>query len=293
MMYRWIPWGTFTLPTFIIICIRKVTPDGTISTVAGNGERGFIGDGGPAVAAQLTIPPVYRWIPWEIYIADINNQRIRKVTPDGTITTVAGNEGYGFSGDGGPAVEAQLSYPYGVTVDSLGNIYIADIGNQRIRKVTPDGTISTVAGNGEQGFSGDGGPAVEAQLSDPHGVTVDSLGNIYIADIGNQRIRKVTPGGTISTVAGNGGFGFSGDGGPAVAARLRHPYDVAVDSLGNIYIADYYNHRIRKVTPDGTINTVAGNGEWGFSGDGGPAVAAQLSYSHWYIGGFPGEHIHC
>jgi YD repeat-containing protein len=271
--------GNIYIADFYNYCIRKVTPGGTITTVAGNGERGFIGDGGPAVEAQLDHPPsVSMDSLGNLYIADINNQRIRKVTPDGTITTVAGNEGYGFSGDGGPAVEAQLSYPYGVTVDSLGNIYIADIGNQRIRKVTPDGTISTVAGNGEQGFSGDGGPAVEAQLSDPHGVTVDSLGNIYIADIGNQRIRKVTPGGTISTVAGNGGFGFSGDGGPAVAARLRHPHDVAVDSVGNIYIADYYNHRIRKVTPDGTINTVAGNGEWGFSGDGGPAVAAQLSY---------------
>ena len=257
--------------------IRKVDSTGTITTIAGTGELGFSGDGGPAVEAELYDPAgVAVDSAGNLYIADSGNQRIRKVDLTGTITTIAGTGEFGFSGDGGPAVEAELHSPRGVAVDSAGNLYIADSRNRRIRKVDSTGTITTIAGTGEFGFSGDGGPAVEAELRSPRGVAVDSAGNVYIADSGNRRIRKVDSTGTITTIAGTGEFGFSGDGGPAVEAELRSPYGVAVDSAGNVYIADVIDQRIRKVDSTGTITTIAGTGEFGFSGDGGPAVEAEL-----------------
>ena len=257
--------------------IRKVDLTGTITTIAGTGEFGFSGDGGPAVEAELHSPRgVAVDSAGNLYIADSRNRRIRKVDSTGTITTIAGTGEFGFSGDGGPAVEAELRSPYGVAVDSAGNVYIADVIDQRIRKVDSTGTITTIAGTGEFGFSGDGGPAVEAELRRPYGVAVDSAGNVYIADVIDQRIRKVDSTGTITTIAGTGEFGFSGDGGPAVEAELRRPYGVAVDSAGNVYIADVSNQRIRKVDSTGTITTIAGTGEFGFSGDGGPAVEAEL-----------------
>jgi sugar lactone lactonase YvrE len=182
-----------------------------------------------------------------LYIADGGNGRIRKVS-GGTITTVAGNGRGVFSGDGGPATSASLHSPTGVALDSAGNLYIADRGNNRIRKVT-GGTITTVAGNGTMGFSGDGGPATSASLV-PVAVTVDSAGNIYVADSFGNRIRKIS-GGTITTVAGNGTMGFSGDGGPATSASLGNPFygtlGVSVDAAGNLYIADNGNNRIREV----------------------------------------------
>ena len=253
--------------------IRKVS-GGTISTVAGNGKHFFSGDGGPATSASL-------WYPFgvavdsagNLYIADTYNHRIRKVS-GGTITTVAGNGSGGSSGDGGPATSASLSLPRGAAVDSAGNLYIADTANNRIRKVS-GGTITTVAGNGTSGFSGDGGPATSASLNGPGGVGVDSAGNLYIADTGSGRIRKVS-GGTITTVAGNGTSGFSGDGGPATSASLNGPGGVGVDSAGNLYIADTYNNRLRKVT-GGTITTIAGNGAFRYSGDGGPATSASMN----------------
>jgi len=257
--------------------IRKVTPGGTIATVAGNGQSGYSGDGGPATAASLTYPSgVAVDAAGNLYIGDMWNGRIRKVTPAGTITTVAGSWRAGYSGDGGPATAASLNGPQGVAVDAAGNLYIADGDNWRIRKVTPGGTIATVAGSGHQGYSGDGGPATAASLSYPSGVAVDAAGNLYIADRLNNRIRKVTPSGTIATVAGNGQSGYSGDGGPATAASLSYPSGVAVDAAGNLYIADPGNSRIRKVTPAGTITTVVGRWQAGYSGDGGPATAASL-----------------
>jgi sugar lactone lactonase YvrE len=259
--------------------IRKVTPAGTITTVAGNGQYGYSGDGGPATAASLSYPDgVAVDAAGNLYIADYANNRVRKVAATGTITTVAGNEQYGYSGDGGPATAASLKLPYGVAVDATGNLYIADTDNWRVRKVTSAGIITTVAGNGQWGYAGDGGPATAASLSAPWGVAVDAAGNLYIADQGNSRIRKVTPGGTITTLAGNGQYGYSGDGGPATAASLKLLYGVAVDAFGNLYIGDSYNSRVRKVTPGGTITTVAGNGIKGYSGDGGLATAASLSY---------------
>jgi hypothetical protein len=260
-------------------CVRKVTPSGVISTVAGNGIGGFSGDGGPATSAQLNAPSgVAVDTAGNLFIADERNNRIRKVTPGLVISTVAGNGSEGFSGDGGPATAARFYFAEGVAVDTVGNLFIADSGNNRVRKVTPDGMISTVAGNGIGGFGGDGGPATSAQLNYPTGVGVDTAGNLFIADTFNSRVRKVTSSGVISTVAGNGTEGFSGDGGPATSAQLLDPTGVAVDTAGNLFIADRNNHRLRKVTPSGVISTVAGNGTGGFSGDGGPATSAQLNY---------------
>ena len=264
--------------------IRKVTVStGKISTVAGTGTQGSIGDGGAATSAGLSQTfGVAVDSAGNIYIADIDNQRIRKVDTAGKISTVAGNGTYGYSGDGGAATSAELHSPYGVAVDSAGNIYIADSGNSRIRKVDAStGKISTVAGDGTLGYSGDGGAATSAELYLPQGMTVDSAGNIYIADYYNNRIRKVDTSGNISTVAGDGTLGYSGDGGAATSAELYDPSGVAVDSAGNIYIADEYNHRIRKVEAStGKISTVAGNGTGGYSGDGSAATSAELYYPH-------------
>src|SRR5207249_4311136 len=220
-----------------------------------------------------------------LYIADRDNQRIRRITSGGTISTYAGTGTPpssfcgaiamgGFPGDRGPATAAHLNEPVGVALDPAGNLYIAERDNHRIRKVTPGGVISTYAGTGTQGFSGDGGPATGAQLLGPGGVALDPAGNFYIADRNNDRIRRVSTDGPISTYAGTGREGFSGDGGPATAAHLGRPGGVALDSAGNLYIADLGNSRIRKVTPGGTISTDAGNGGYGFWGDGGPATAA-------------------
>jgi hypothetical protein len=264
--------------------VRKVSTSGTITTVAGSGTYGFSGDGGPATNAALSSPQgVALDAAGNLYIADAHNSRVRKVSTSGTITTVAGNGTFGFSGDGGPATDAGLNSPVGVTVDAAGNLYIADSGNHRVRKVSTSGTITTVAGDGTFGFSGDGGPATNASLNIPYGVAVDAAGNLYIADPGNSRVREVAASvppllsGTISTVAGDGTQGFSGDGGPATDAGLSGPYGVAVDAAGNLYIADPGDSRVRKVSTSGTITTVAGNGTTGFSGDGGPATNAGLS----------------
>ena len=262
--------------------IRRVDATGTITTVAGTGEEGYSGDGGPAVQARLGTPQgVAVDGDGNLYIAEFGNSRIRRVNGTGTITTVAGTGEHGYSGDGGSAVQAQLYRPRGVAVDGDGNLYIADTVNNRIRRVDTAGKITTVAGTGERGFTGDGGPAISARLRSPHRVAVDGGGNLYFVDADNNRLRRVDPSGTITTVAGSGepgflGEGYSGDGGPAVQARLREPHGVAVDSDGNLYIADSGNHAIRRVDASGIITTIAGIGVRGFSGDGGPAVQAQL-----------------
>ena len=266
------------LGIFVAMSMGCSAQTGTITTVAGNGTVGFSGDGGQATAAQLTIPTgVAVDSVGNVYIADAGAHRIRKVSAAGVISTVAGNGTPGYSGDGGAATAAQLDFPTAVAVDPSGNLYLVDTGNERIRKVTSEGVISTVAGNGSAGFSGDGGPATAAQLDALDGVAVDSAGNLYIADSFNFRIRKVTTAGVINTVAGNGTPGFTGDGGPATAAQLGNTTGVAVDSAGNLYFSDVQSNRVRKVTPDGIISTVAGTGTAGFSGDGGPATTAQLN----------------
>ena len=305
--------------------VQRVDTAGTITTVAGTGKRGFSGDGGPAVEAQLDNPHgVVLDSVGNLYISGA--QQIRRVDASGTITTIAGvfrgidnNSFGGYSGDGGPAIEAQMYGTRGVAVDGEDNLYIADTYNFRIRRVDGAGTITTIAGIGESGYSGDGVPAVLSRLYDPAGVAVDGAGNLYIADSGNHRIRRVDGARTITTVAGTGTRGNSGDGGPAIEAQLSSPKGVAVDGAGNLYIADTFNHQVRRVDPEGiittvtsfptvyfprgvavdgegnlyiadsgnhrirrvdgarTITTVAGTGTRGNSGDGGPAIEAQLS----------------
>ncbi|MGW7400150.1 NHL domain-containing protein [Streptomyces cyaneofuscatus] len=258
--------------------VRKVATDGKISTFAGTGIAGPAGDGGQATKAQLNCPrQVMVDSADAVYIADSGNQRVRKVTAEGVISTVAGTGVAGSGGEGGPATKAQLNRPFGVALDSSGALYIAEYGGNRVRKVTADGKISTVIGTGTAGSGGDGGPATKAQLRTPYGVMVDDTDAVYIADSGNHRVRKVTAEGEISTIAGTGTAGPAGDGGPATKAQLNLPYGLAVDSSGALYIADYGNHRVRKVTADGDISTVAGTGTAGFAGDGDPATKAQLN----------------
>ncbi|TLS74950.1 HYR domain-containing protein [Mariprofundus erugo] len=251
---------------------------GDITTVAGTGGNASTGDGGPATSAQLMGPAdVVVDAAGNLYISEFYGNKIRKVDTSGNISTVAGTGIRGGAGDGGAATAAQLTFPYGLAVDASGNLYGADRENHRIRKVNALGQISTVAGIGYAGYSGDGGPATAARVSHPEDVAVDGAGNIYIADMNNRRIRKVDVAGNISTLAGDGTDGFSGDGGPATSAQLMAPFAVTVDAVGNIYFADTYNRRVRKIDVAGNISTVAGDGTYGYSGDGGLATSAQLS----------------
>ncbi|MGH9889140.1 MAG: hypothetical protein ACREBE_26640, partial [bacterium] len=213
-----------------------------------------------------------------LYIADELNHRVRRVDAGGAITTIAGTGTAGFSGDGGPGPTAFLSDPSGVAADASGTVYIADTGNNRIRSIDGGGRIATKVGDGTAGFFGDGGSSASARLSAPAGVAVDAAGNIYIADTGNNRIRKVNASGVISTIAGSGTAGFSGDGGPALLAQLNGPLGLAVDANANLYIADEANSRIRKVDAAGIITSVAGTGTAGFSGDGGQATQANVNF---------------
>lgn len=251
---------------------------GEITTVAGNGTYGYAGDGGPAVASQLWGPGAIAFDKsGKLYIADILNNCIRKVDANGTITTAAGNGKAGFSGDGGAAAKAQLNAPAAIALDAAGNLFIADVNNYRIRKVDAKGVITTFAGNGTAGYSGDGKAAVAAKLWGACSVSLDKSGNLYIAESQNNVVRKVDVKGIISTVAGNGTAGFSGDGGAAKAAKLNGPGGVLADSSGNLYVADTDNLRIRKIDGKGIISTLSGTGVPGFSGDGGSAKAAKLS----------------
>lgn len=359
--------------------IRQVDGAGTIETIAGTGRFGWDGDGGPATIATLTaMSGVATDRSGNLYIADTWADRVRKIDLHGTISTVAGTSEEGRSGDGGPAIEARLNRPHGLAIDDSGNIYIADTDNHLIRRVDASGMISTVAGTGEAGYSGDGRSATEAQLDEPHAVAIDPAGNVFIADTGNRTVRRVDAAGIITTVAGtgprgrgrvtgvgtevrmsrpralaidrsgdvyiadqwadrilrldttgiiavfvglgrrefdspgdiavdaegnayvafgsmhtvlrvepsglvapfagSGRYGFSGDGGPAVNAQLAFPTGVATDGIGNVYIADNSNHRIRMVDRGGTIETIAGTGTKGFGGDGGPATSASFYY---------------
>ena len=263
--------------------IRRVDGAGNITTVVGAGASGVLGDGGPAIEAQLKFPNgVFADASGNLFIFELGTHRIRKVDTQGIISTVAGAETAGFSGDGGPATDALLDTPGGLFIDAAGNMFISDADNHRVRKVSAaDGTISTIAGTGAAEFGGDGGPAIEASLRIPSGLFVDAAGNLYIADAGNMRVRKVDAAGMISTVAGAGSSGFSGDGGPALEAEFDGPRSVWVDASGNLFVADRGNHRIRKVDTTGHITTVAGFGDTrgrggGYAGDGGPATEAML-----------------
>jgi hypothetical protein len=271
--------GNFYIADLVNNRIRKVNlVTGIITTIAGTGVTGSVGDGGPATAAQLNGPiAVALDSAGNLYIADSTGRRVRKVNQvTGIITTIAGTGASGSAGDGFPATAAQLNNPQGVALDSSGNLYISEFAGHRVRKVNAvTGIITTVAGTGVTGFNGDNIQATAARLNTPQAVAVDSLGNLYIADVGNNRVRKVDTAGDITTVAGTGFRGFSADGGPATAATLDIPQGVTVDSSGNLYIVD--GNRIRTIEATGIITTIAGTGVGVFSGDGGPATAAELN----------------
>ncbi|MFC0543095.1 NHL domain-containing protein [Kutzneria chonburiensis] len=255
--------------------IRRLA-NGVFSTLAGTGVGGTGGDGGPATQAQFSGPSGIVLAPdGSLYVADANV--IRKVYPDGTIRRYAGTGAYGFSGDGGPATQATFRSLGGLALDGAGNLYVADTSNERVRRINPDGIVTTVAGSGDRsGPLGDGGPALMASLYEPDHVGIDAAGALYIADPGNVRLRKVANG-TITTVAGNGQDSYSGDGGPATAAGL-HVSDFAWDAAGVLYVLDSHHQRIRRITPDGLISTVAGTGVIGFNGDNQLATATQLTF---------------
>jgi len=275
--------GDVYIADFLGNQIRKVDgATGIITTVAGTGVQGFSGDGGPATSAEFNNPyGVALDAAGDIYVADTENYRIRRINAaTGVITTVAGNGTEGYSGDGGPATSAEINYVVGIGSDAAGNLYIGDNGTNRVRKVdVVTGVITTVAGDGAGGFSGDGGPAASAELADPLGSSLDAAGNLYIVDSLNNRIRMVAATtGIITTVAGDGTAGYSGDGGPAIDAEISTGIlGVASDPAGNLYIPDIYNNRIRRIdAATGIITTVAGDGVLGLSGIGGPAIDAEI-----------------
>jgi DNA-binding CsgD family transcriptional regulator/sugar lactone lactonase YvrE len=262
---------------FAIAYQRSSVPtEPSIVTVAGTGQRAFSGDGGQASASSLVRPVALAVGPeGEIYIAEGN--RVREVRRDGRITTLAGNGRAGDAGDGGPAAQAELNTPQGLAIDSAGNVYIADTLSNRVRRVSADGTIMTVAGTGEPGYAGDGKPGPEAKLNLPTGLAVGFGDSLFIADTGNNVIRQLGPDGVIRTVAGTGEAGYGGEGGPALSAPLHAPGGLAFDDEGNLYVADTLNERVRRIDINGQIATVAGTGVAGYGGDRGPAIYAALN----------------
>ncbi|MDE0102383.1 MAG: hypothetical protein OXN89_08380 [Bryobacterales bacterium] len=257
--------------------LRKIDPSGTVSTVAGTGEPGCGGDGGPAVEAKLHSPELIATDALgNVFLAERDNDRVRKVSTEGIITTVAGSGRRGFQGDRGTAKRAFLCCPAGVAVDPDGNVYVADYRNDRVRVIDRDGIIRTFAGGGEVFATGDGGPAEEACLEQPQGIAVDPSGTVYVAERYRHRIRKFAPGGQISTVAGTGEAAYWGDGGPAVAALLKSPEGLAADASGNVYVADSGNHRLRRIDRSGVIETIAGAGGLRTMWEGGPRSTSLI-----------------
>jgi uncharacterized protein (TIGR03437 family) len=303
----------------LVVVVTARAQQYTVTTIAGIPQvQGWYGDTGPATSGQLDFPfRVAVDSKGNYYIDDYLTPVLREVTAvDGNINTIAGSGTFGFQGDGDAAIQAFISDIHAIAVDSSLNVYLADTHNGRVRKVTTDGKIFTIAGNGTIGYAGDGAAATNAALSQPSGLAVDSTGNVYIADFGNSTIRKIDSKGNISTVAGTGVWGYSGDGGSAAKAQLAAPYSLAIDGSGNLYVADigntnirkittdgniqtivsnvtvnslaidsagniYYpdaiNHRIQKILPSGAQSTIAGTGRAGYSGDGGSALNAQFN----------------
>ncbi|MFT3908951.1 MAG: T9SS type A sorting domain-containing protein [Ferruginibacter sp.] len=256
--------------------IRKMDVDGNVTTVAGNGIHDHTGDGGLAINASIkSCDGIVIDSAGNIFFSEFDGNTIRKIDKFGIISTIAGpGTTFPDPNDGGPAINASIFGPEALALDRLGNLYIAEQGYHRIRKIDTNGIISTVGGNGTQGFSGDGGPATSASLWDPNGICVDDTGNIYFSDWGNNRIRKINTNGIISTIVGNGNLASSGDGGNALSAGIN-PVQLIRDSIGNMYISDN-NSRVRKVTTNGIITTIAGTGVGGYNGDGIPATSARL-----------------
>jgi len=272
------------LLTFVFFLYCSISNAQIITTIAGSGAPGYGGDGGPPTAAQMnTVSGVAVDGNGSVYITDYANSRIRKVLAAFTpvIKTIAGTAVPGYSGDGGPATAAQVQNPSYIIVDDVGNVYFSDRNNHRVRFINTSGIITTIAGNGVPGFSGDGGPATAAQLNHPEGITFGA-GGLLVSDNENNRIRKIEimPDGTsgvIGTFAGTGVAGYSGDGGAATAATIRSPFGLTFNMAGEIFISDCGNHVIRKVSPSGIITTYAGTGVAGYSGTGGPATAATFN----------------
>ncbi|MGQ9698380.1 MAG: NHL domain-containing protein, partial [Armatimonadota bacterium] len=284
------PDGTLYVADAMSRRVLRISPTGVLTIAAGGCEGSDVGDGGPANMAVLKCPQGIAIAPdGSLYIADKLDHRIRKVGTDGRISTVAGTGSPGYSGDGGPAVLAKLAWPEGIAVGPDGSVYIADTGNHRIRRVLPNGTITTFAGTGSPGYSGDGGPADKAQLFWPTGVSACPGGIVCIADKGNHRIRSIRPDGIIRLVAGCGKPGYCGDGGPATDACLNGPDRVFLRPDGFVFISDTGNHRIARISPDGTIETFCGTGKPGFSGDGGPRALAALQWPQGIVPGLHGE----
>jgi sugar lactone lactonase YvrE len=257
--------------------VRKITPSGTISTIAGTGTAGYNGDGIAANTAQLNNPfDVAVDAAGSIYIAETAGNRVRKIT-EGVIRTIAGTGVAGYSGDGGPATAAMLRGCGGMTLDAAGNVYVSDGGNHRIRKISTTGTITLVAGNGTAGYSGDGGDALLARLYYPGFLCFDPSGNLIISDNGNNRIRRIDATGNINTILGTGATPFGGDGGPATAATVYGPSGVRYNHEGYLFVSDCEHNRIRIVSPTGTVSTFAGTGTATSTGDGGPAASATLN----------------
>ena len=269
--------GTLYIADSFNFRIRSVQSDGIIRTIAGNGTRGFIGDGAAATVASIeSVYGITTDAAGNIYFSDSLNHTIRKIATNGTITRIAGTGVAAFSGDGGDAINASLFFPTGIVVDASGNVLFSDSQNHRIRKIGTDGKISTFAGSG---FPASGGDTVAtASFNSPQGLAIDSIGNLYIAELGGQRIRKISTDGTITTIAGNGTAGFSGDGGAATASMLAYPRGIYVDGSGTVFIADTGNNRIRAVTEDGKIQTIAGSGSFGDSPDNVAATSAPLRF---------------
>jgi sugar lactone lactonase YvrE len=265
--------GFFAFPQ-----ISRITSDGKIARFAGNGSLASAGDGGPARDAQFNLP-------WEIaaapngnvYVVERSGNRVRLIDPKGVISTVAGDGTAGTGGDGGPATAAQISAARGIAVGPDGSLYIADTGNNKVRRVAPDGNISTFAGTGNVAFDGDGGKATAASLASPRELAVDKDGNVYIVDYNNNRIRRVDKDGNISTFAGNGEKGSGGDGGDAKAAQLEAMSDISFDAQGNLLVTQALANKVRRITTDGKINLVAGNEKADFTPDGAKAVEASLN----------------
>jgi len=269
--------------------VFRIDPNGGFTIVAGTGQQGFSGDGGPSIKAQFTCPSgVAVAASGDLYVSDHGNNRIRRVDPrlivsefagSGPIPPLGSNEG-AFGGDGGPADHALFRAPVSLAFDANGNLYVSDRDNGAVRKIAPNGVVTTAAGTGERGYSGDGGPAKLAKLDQPYGIAFDEAGNMYIADSANNRVRRVDRNGVITTVAGTGAHGYAGDGGPAKSALLSDPDSLAFDSHGNLYVAEPDEGVIRMIDSRGVITTVAGLGGAGGLGDGGLATMATLDHPY-------------
>ena len=267
--------------------VYVVGPSATLRRVVGSdleGNAGYEGDGKQALRALVRCPiGIAVDDAGTLFVVDHGNNRVRKIRSDGVISTFAGTgavgvDAGGYAGDGGPATAARLQEPVGVGLGAGGDVYVADRDNNAIRKIDADGTITTVIGGKGAGFSGDGGPASEARIDRPQQIVVDPDGNVYFADSGNNRVRRIDTEGVVTTVAGNGRAATSGDGGPALSAAVWNPTGLALDDEGNLYVSQPDDNRIRRVDTTGAIVTVAGGtASPGFSGDGGPATRARFA----------------